>query len=184
MRYHAHICWLCRTLLAASLLAAGKAPASESANPTNAAPDRIGVYDSRAIAYAVFWGEDFQRQLREQNQAAKAARDRGDTELFQKLDKALAEQQQKIHQQVFSTAPATEALRVLQGRLPEIQKQAGVSRLISKWNTPELKQYPSAEHVDVTDALLSEFKLTDKHLKVIEAIRSKEPVPLPAPPSP
>lgn len=165
---------LCSAVVAFTMIWSGRL----SAGQTNAAPERIGIYDSRVIAYAHFWGDDYQRQLTEQTRAAKAAKAAGDTVQFEKLSKALANEQQKIHQQVFSTAPAIEALAALQKRLPEIQKQAGVSVLISKWDDPALNQHKSAVQVDLTDALVKEFAPAGKHLKVIESIRSKPPLPL------
>jgi len=66
----------------------------------------------------------------------------------------------------------------LKDRLPEIQKEAGVSRLVSKWDEPTLKEFKRAEQVDVTDLLLREFKLDEKQQKVVTDLRMKEPLPL------
>jgi len=158
-------------LLGFSLLAGA---GLEAADQTNAAPQRVGVYDSRAIAYACFWTTNYQNQLNEKAQAAKAARAAGDPALADRLENNLAHEQEKIHQQVFGTARPTDALAALESRLPKLEKQAGVSVLISKWD-PRLDQYKAAEQVDVTDLLVREFNPSEKQLKVIAGIRSKPP---------
>jgi hypothetical protein len=68
---------------------------------------------------------------------------------------------------------------VIKDRLPEIERAAGVTNVISKWDEPALKQHPGAEQVDVTDPLVHAFlNPTDKQLKVMEGIKKAEPVPL------
>jgi hypothetical protein len=139
---------------------------------------RIGIYDSRVVAYAFFWTNDQQAKRNEQMKAANAAKAAGDTAQFEKLSRALADAQQKIHRQVFSSAPVDDALAAIEPRLPEIRKQAGDAALVSKWDAPALRKYPSAVQVDVTDLLVAEFKPTEKQLKAIEEIKKQKPVPL------
>ena len=145
---------------------------------TNPLPERIGVYDSRVIAYAHFWSEPFQRELRELNKAAKAARAAGQSERFNELQAKLKNVQKKSHLQVFSTAPVDDVLAEMKDRLPAIQNEAGVARLVSKWDEAELKKYKRAVQVDVTDLFLREFNLDVKTTKVAREIREKKPLPL------
>jgi hypothetical protein len=165
-------------LLIVSLFAHRTVSADESSSRTHTNRKHIGIYDSRALAYAYFWSEPQQNKRNQQAATAKPAKAAGDTETFKKLSAALAEQQQKIHQQVFSIAPADEALSAISRRLPEIQTQVGVSALVSKWDKPALKAYQAAMQLDVTDTLVREFKLSEKHLKTIEEIKKAKPVPL------
>ena len=98
MRNEKHVCimktklvsllvGLCSAL--AALAAAGPTdapPASSSANPS----ERVGIYDSRVIAYACFWSTP-QRQLRDTLIAeAKAAKSAGDTARFHELGAQLS----------------------------------------------------------------------------------------------
>jgi hypothetical protein len=145
---------------------------------TNSTPVRIGVYDSRAVAYAQFWSESFQSKLKEQMAAARVAKQAGDTARFNELATALHVEQDRIHRQGFSTAPADDALAALKGQIPEIEKQAGVIALVSKWDEAALKKYPNAEQVDVTGQLAREFKPTEKQLKVIADIQKQKPLSL------
>jgi len=146
---------------------------------TNAVAGRVGVYDSRVVAYAWFWSDAQQAKLKEQMAAARAAKQAGDEAKLKEYSTALSALQDQMHREVFSTAPAAEALAVIKGRIPEIEKAAGVPNLVSKWDQPALKNYKGAEKVDVTDELARAFlKPTEQQLKVIEGIKKSDPLPL------
>ena len=150
------------------------------ANETNAtAPVRVGIYDSRAVAYAYFWSEASQKKRADLIAAAKAAKQSGDTNKFKAFDTSLSNEQAKVHRQVFSTAPVDDALATIKNEIAAIQKQAGVSVLVSKWDKAALKQYERAEKVDVTDKLVRSFiSPTEKQLKNIEVLLKGEPMSL------
>jgi len=162
---------------AASFIAALCA-ANLQAAETNTPPARIGIYDSRAVAYAHFSTAEHLQQINKAKQAAQAVRDAGQTNHFQELAAVLRQGQEEIHREVFSTAPASDAMAALKDRLPEIQKEAGVSVLVSKWDDAALKKYPDAGQVDVTDRLVREFKPTARQLKVISGFEKSKPLPL------
>jgi hypothetical protein len=151
---------------------------AETTNENNASVQRIGVYDSRVVAYAHFCTSEHQQWLKEKANAAKAAKAAGDQAQFDKLSKEMADEQRRIHREGFSTAPADQAMAALKPRLPEIQKQASVSVLVSKWDKEKLGTFKSAQQVDVTDMLVAEFKLDPKQLNTVEAIKKQKPVPL------
>jgi hypothetical protein len=139
---------------------------------------RIGVYDSRAVAYAHFSSQSYQAKLKERIAAARAAQRSGDTNQLKEMSAALRAGQDTMDREVFSTAPAVEALDAMKERIPQIEQQAGVTALVSKWDEAALKQYPQAEKVDVTDQLVREFmQPTDKQAKTIASIIKSKPLP-------
>ena len=139
--------------------------------------NRVGVYDSRAVAYANFWSESNQKKLKELKTAAKAAKDSGDTAAYKAKEDAIRELQDKNHRQVFSTAPVDDALGSIKEHLLEIKKEAKVDVLVSKWNADALKQYKNAELVDVTDQLIRKFITpNEKQAKTLEEIKKTKPV--------
>ena len=162
---------------AASFIAAWGA-ANLQAAETNATTARIGIYDSRAVAYAWFWSGKHQKQLNELMQNARAAKSAGDTNRFKELNAMLGRQQDEMHREVFSTALPTEALAELKESLPKIQKAASVSALVSRWDAAALKTYPDAAKVDVTDQLVHEFNPAEKQLKTIPELEKSAPLPL------
>jgi hypothetical protein len=142
---------------------------------TNPAPVRIGVYDSRAVAYTWFCSSNHMHQLHEQIQAAKAAKASGDTEQYHQRKSQFQQFQKQIMWEVFGTAPAVEAMAALKDDLPQIQKAAGVTALVSKWDHASLKKFSAAEQADVTDRLVEEFKPTEQQLKTISEIEKSKP---------
>jgi hypothetical protein len=168
-------------LLLATVWASVASAATSWAGATdesNASGQRIGVYDSRVVAYAHFWTAEHQQQLKEKAKTAKAAKAAGDQAQFDKLSKEMANEQDRIHREVFSTAPAEEAMAALKPRLAEIQKAVGVSALVSKWDEQALASHKSAQQVEVTDLLVHEFKLEPKQVETIEEIKKQKPLPL------
>lgn len=143
-----------------------------------AAPaDRVGVYDSRAVAYAHFWSPDADRARRETIAAARAAQAAGDTAGFERRSAAMAALQKRMHEEVFSTAPCTEALAALAPRLPELLRELGVTRLVSKWDAKALRDVPEAVRVDVTEELVRQFLTPNgKQRKVLDAMKTTAPL--------
>lgn len=152
--------------------------ADQEAKPPASPTVRVGVYDSRAVAYAHFWTDAQQEKRKTMIAEVTTAKQQGDQKKLDELKASLQEGQRQIHRRVFSTAPIDDVLAEIKDRLPAIEKQAGVSALVSKWDEKGLKPYAKAEQVDVTDLLVNEFKPTEAHRKVIESIRKAKPISL------
>jgi hypothetical protein len=148
------------------------------ASQTSPSTERIGVYDSRVIAYAHFWSEAYQQRINDRAKAARDAKAAGQTDRFKELAAAMGKEQEQNHLQVFSTAPVDEILAEMKDRVEAVRKEAGVSQLVSKWDEKTLKRYKKSQQIEVTDQLLREFKLNEKQLKVVADMRKKEPLPL------
>jgi hypothetical protein len=164
--------------LACALVGAVGVTAGPSAAADKTGTRRIGVYDSRLVAFAHFWSPEYQNKLREMVGAARAAQAAGDTQRYQRCAQALTDEQTRGHLEVFSTVPCDEALAALKERLPEIMKQADVTALVSQWDTPTLQQYPEAARIDVTDLLVREFKIPAAQQKVLAGIKASQPLSL------
>ncbi len=142
------------------------------------AAGRVGTYDSRVVAFAAFWDETHQAHLNSLGCAARTAKAQGDTSRYQSLAKQLSARQHEMHMQVFSTAPIPEVLARLKDRLPALQREAGVSRLASRWDEAALAGVPTADRVDVTDRLVREFRVPDAKLRQLEQLKAAVPLPL------
>lgn len=165
-----------RLLAVAATLVCLGLPSDVSCAADDAA--RVGVYDSRAVAFAHFWGEA-QRQERDALVArARAAKSAGETARFTELTAQIKAEQDRSHLQVFSTAPADQAMAALALKLPAIQRELGVTRLVSKWDEAALAGVPEAARVDVTDRLAQEFKPDEKRRRTIEEMKKVKPLPL------
>jgi len=161
------------TLAAAAETAAGAADTTAEAGVM----EKVGVYDSRAVAYAHFWSADASRERNEAVAAAKAAKVAGDTVGAEAKSRALAEHQKRIHEQVFGSAAANEAMAALAPRLAGLLHELGGARLVSKWDATALKNVPAAQRVEVTGRLVREFIVpTEKQQKVLDSMNTTKPV--------
>lgn len=146
---------------------------------TAAAPQRIGVYDSRAVAVA-YGGSAFKDQrlqaLKARHQQAQQA---GDTAAMARLQAEGRAWQAQLHQQAFGTAPVDDILLHIAAELPAIQQAAGVTRLVSRWNRAELDKLAHAEQVDLTMALVDALHPTAKQRKYAQDIQAQPPQGVP-----
>lgn len=145
---------------------------------TARAGERVGTYDSRVVAYACFWDPGAQAARQALMAEGRAAKARGDSARFTEIDRQLSREQNEIHLQVFSTAPIPGAMEKLRDRAEVVCREAGVARLVSKWDEAALQAVPAADRVDVTDALIRDLKLTDRQRKIASDLATKEPLPL------
>ncbi len=142
------------------------------------AVERIGVYDSRAVAMAYANSETHSKYIQGlKADMAKAQAEKNEARI--KEISALGEGDQvALHKQVFSTGPIDSVLERIKDRIPAILKEAGVSRIVSQWDKTALDQLPSAEKVDVTMALVNEFHPSEKELENIKQLQNVQPIPI------
>lgn len=151
--------------------------AARPATPSAPARERIGLYDSRAVAYAHFWQPAECAKREALIATARAAKAAGDTKRVKEIERRLGDRQARAHFQIFSTAPADDAMAALAPQLPALHNELGVSRLVSKWDAKTLRLFRTADRVDVTDRLVREFVTpTEKQQKTIDSIKVAEPL--------
>ena len=165
-------------VLALNLIGAAGLCAAQVSTPTNTTPQRIGTYDSRAIAVAFAGSASFQewmKPIKAEYDRAKAA---GDTNRMNQIDADMRARQTLAHQQAFSTAPVDEYLKHIEKELPAIKQKAGVSETVSKWDAKALKKYSSAEKVDVTMMLVDAFQPNERQRRSAIEIQKHKPITL------
>lgn len=144
-----------------------------------ATPSAVGVYDSRAVALAYFWSDAATQERTRLINEAKAAKASGQTARLAELSAQLSAMQKRDHLEVFSIAPANEAMAALNPKLPALQNELGVTKLVSKWDEAALATVPAANRVDVTDRLTRELcPLTKEQQKTLESVKKNPPLPL------
>lgn len=155
-------------------LALSLAPAGTS----HASAECIGIFDSRAVAYAFFWSDAGSRNRDALVADVRIAKAAGDTAGLKRAEQAIRDYDGRTHLAVFSTAPADDALAALGERLDAIMREAGVTRLISRWDTTALAACAEVTRIDVTDRLVAPFHLAPARLRTIDELLRHEPVPL------
>lgn len=141
-------------------------------------PERIGVYDSRAIAIAWAGTEPFKAELGDLRKRHMEAIEAGDTELAEKLSSRGQAMQAEMHRQGFSTAPVDNILAHFKEPIAAAMEQAGVTVIVSKWDTEGLARYPNADQVDVTMELVMAMGTNEKQLGAVKQIGDTPPISL------
>lgn len=166
------------TFLKATVLGVALATLTSAVRAQPNVTERIGIYDSRAVAVA-YAGSSFQQakmdDLVNQQKKAKTA---GDKKAIARIEAEGRAWQAQLHQQGFSTAPVDDLLEHISNELPKIKADAGVTQLISKWNEPELRKHAGAEKVDVTMKLVDAFHPTERQRQHAIEIQKKKPAKL------
>ncbi len=152
--------------------------AQESALSVSATKERIGVYDSRAVAVAFAGTPMHEARLRSLRERREQAEKTGDAAGVAKIEAEGRELQRKAHQQAFSTAPVDEILAELGPVLPDLQRKAGVTLLVSKWDEAELQKHLDAERVDVTLQLIDALHPNERQRRSAIEIQKHKPIPL------
>ncbi len=138
----------------------------------NAAPLRIGTYDSRAIA-AAYAASKFNpvREKMKEMQAAKAA---GDQAKIKELEEWGQSRQRQLHRQGFGRVPVDDLLAHVKDKLPEAARQAGVAAVAMScdWTGPDV------EAVDITDALVALYEPSNRTLEMVKKLKGVAPMPL------
>lgn len=143
-----------------------------------AIPNRIGVYDSRMVAYAHFWSEEHQKALQVRAAEAETARRVGNLTRYKALSAELGDERSRINLQVFSIAPIQDVLDQLRDKLPALQKEAGVSRFVSQWDESSLRAIAPEDRIDVTSLLVGSFRVPEARLKQLDQMKLAKPLPL------
>jgi hypothetical protein len=141
-------------------------------------PDRVGVYDSRAIAIAWAGTEPFLAEIKDLQARHQAATEAGDAELAGKLATEGQARQEQMHYQGFSTAPVGNILARFEEPVAVAMETAGVMVILSKWDEEGLAGYPDAERVDVTMDLVLAMNPNERQLGFVKQMGDKPPVPL------
>lgn len=141
-------------------------------------PERIGVYDSRAIAIAWAGTEVFKSELGELRKRHAEADAAGDAELVSRLESQGRAMQEQLHRQGFSTAPVDDILARFREPIAAAMESAGVDRIVSKWDEEALAGYGPADHVDITMELVLAMEPDERQLKAVRQIGNTPPIPL------
>lgn len=161
-------------VLVSVMLVLGLAPQATTApgSAQDPATLRVGVYDSRVIAFAWFHSKhnDINDKLKEYEQAKLA----GDEKRIKEFEEWGPKSQRRLHFQVFGRAPVTEYFTPIEDQLPALAKELGVDVIAFECNY-------ARDDVQVFDISLELAKLYDptpKTMKMAKEMLDHDPVPL------
>ena len=75
----------------------------------------------------------------------------------------------------YTKEPVDDLLKKIEGKLPKIMEEAGLSALVSKWDAQGLQKNEGVERVDVTMALVDAFDPTPSQREHAVGIQQWKP---------
>ena len=160
-----------KKLRAIGLLLVGLTLHVASAFAADRIVEKVGVYESRAVALA--WGRSQQhdqmsKQLMSDFKAAEAA---GNKQQMKRWKKEGSARQERLEKQVFGDQRIPDIIARIESELPTVRQQTGVTTIVDRRDAPK-----GAATVDVTTNLVALFQPTDKTLKMIDEIQKHKPL--------
>lgn len=134
---------------------------------------KIGVYDSRVVAYTFSLTNDFTDSINVLTAKRDSAQKRGDRAMTFVLDKTLNSLKGVYYRKIFSTYPVDDILSTLTDAVKQISEKAGVSALVSKWEMPYV-----AENIQLID-LTKELSLLFADSTTVAMLYPPEGIPKP-----
>ena len=159
-----------------SIVSGALADPPQEKTAASTARQRIGLYDSRAVAVAYAGTPAHEARLRRLSERREQAKKAGNLAEVAKIEAEGRALQRQAHQQAFGTAPVDDILALLGDAVPEIRKETGVTVLLSKWDEAGLKKYPEAERVDVTLRLIDALHPNERQRRSAIEIQKHAPI--------
>lgn len=116
---------------------------------------RIGVYDSRVVAYAYTFTDEFTNEVNRLNALRDSAFNQGDRALVIGIERTINGIKGIYYRRIYSTYPVEDILGTVSDKVAEIAVNANLSTIVSKWGNVYLGK--DVELVDITKELASIF---------------------------
>jgi hypothetical protein len=161
-------------ILGIAIATAFQTPGVQAQN--DIAKTKIGIFDSRAVGLAYGRSEAFRNGMIKLHERHAEAKKSGDEEAMKEMEAEGQATQDLLHKQVFGTYSVAKILAAKKDEVTAIAQKAGVVVVVSKWDlTYQAQGY---EFVDLSLPLAMLFNPSEETLKIIEEIKTQEPVPL------
>jgi len=135
---------------------------------------RIGTFDSRSITFA--YSSEFMKEMYNLKVKLTKAKKENNKELVEELEQSIATKMVLISLQAFSTASILNIIEKVKDKLPDIAKKNNLKAILSKWEVIFWDE--SIELIDITDQLVALFDVDKKSRKIIEVLKTMDPMPI------
>jgi len=134
---------------------------------------RVGVYDSRAVALVYFQQHAQERMHGLMQKRAEAVKNEDEKEVA-RLEKQGQLIQAMMHDRVFGKGSANEIMDEMQDAVRKIAVEEQLPLVVSKWEL--VYQSGNLELVDITDKLVGTMNPNEKMQEGVQEMRNTEPV--------
>ena len=146
-----------------------------SYSQTESTKIRIGVFDSRCVAMA-YGRTDLFNEIKQMHDELKNAKELKDSVRVKELEALGPAKQKLIHLQVFGNGSIGNIIEKKKNEIQSIAKNNNISVVTSKWELVFMNE--SLERVDLTDKIVELFNPNEETLKMIEDMKTQNPVSL------
>ena len=136
----------------------------------------IGIFDSRCVALAYGRSADFMKLRDSIETVYSKAKADSNKEIIEEIEQFKPTMQVILHQQVFSSGSIINILEKVKDKFPAIAKKNNLKMILSKWEMMFADE--SIDFIDITDQLVALFNPDEATSKIIDNIKSMEPVPI------
>ena len=165
-------------IIAVLALALGLPQRSQAQPKDNVSEEKIGIYDSRAVAVAYAGSPTHEKWLATMKAERAKAKESGDDAAVVRIETEAKAQQAQMHQQAFSTASVADLLAEIPAEVERIRNTEGLVAMISRWDEAELNKHGKAGRIDVTPAIIDAFHPTERQrARALEIQKHKRVTP-------
>ncbi len=141
---------------------------------TAQAKQKIGTYDSRAVAIWYSNTEEFRKEMGAIFDGAKKAKEKNDTAELKKFEQKGQLTQRILHDKGFGRGSVAEILEKYKDKISEYSKKENFTALVSKWEL--LFSNSEAEVIDITVPLLKALGSDEKVIKMYDEMKRQDPI--------
>ena len=139
-----------------------------------AVPERIGVYDSRAIAIAYANSPTFNTSAKMLSERMMAAKEKGDKKLVAAIEREGMLRQAMMHEQGFGKGSVIGMIALVKDSIAALAARENVVLVISKWEVAFSEK--NVELVDLTGKVVEFFQPNERVRSMLQELPNHEPV--------
>lgn len=144
---------------------------------TNAqAVQRIGVFDSRAVAVAFYNSKfsDTQQIFQSLGSQMQEAKSKDDKEAISELEREATLRQAMMHEQGFGKGSINNISETVKDKMTQLAKDENLSAIVSKWEL--VFSGKDVELIDITEKIVEFFEPNDQIKTMVKEIMQSEPI--------
>jgi hypothetical protein len=142
--------------------------------PTLQAPQRIGVFDSRAVAIAYANSPDFNKVPATLAERMRAAKEKGDKKEIAAIEREGTLHQVMMHEQGFGTGSVISILSLVKDSVAALAARENVTLVVSKWEIAYSAK--NVELVDLTEKVAEFFHPNERVRSILKEVPKHEPM--------
>jgi len=156
------------------LLALSLALATLAFRPTVDIPQRVGVFDSRAVAIACANSPSFNKIPAMLSERMKAAKDKGDKKEIAVIEREGMLHQVMMHEQGFGKGSVIGMIALIKDSIAALAVRENVTLVVSKWEV--VYSAKNVELVDLTEKVTEFFQPNEKVKAWLKELPKHEPI--------